>query len=146
MAGLTKIITGVNGSVTIPVAALQFATTAGDPVAVDIRVIRWRMVTVRETHRTTTFAVTDNFHTKAGGMVDYNGGCEGFLDSSHFLDVGQLETEDQVPASFVLTSISGNTYTFDALMSNVAWAIDKVAHSSMSFDFEGSGPIVGAAA
>lgn len=132
---LGKIISGVKGSVTIPVAALQF----GASDAVDTRVIRWSMSIVREEHDTTTFEVTDNFRTFRGGMASFTGRCEGYLDSDVGLDVTQLETEDQAPAQFLLTAFTGRIYTFNAFITGVDLGVDKGAHSAMSFTFRGSG-------
>lgn len=142
---LGTIISGATGGVTIPVAALQFDTGA-DPVAVDARVTRWSMSIAREEHQTTTFAVTNNFHTFVGGMANFTGRCEGYLDSLSYLDVTQLETEDMaVTAAFYLkASEQGTTdrnYKFSALITSVELAIDKVAHSSFIFTFRGSGVI-----
>ena len=134
---LGTIISGVKGSVTIPVAALQF----GASFAVNPRVIRWSMSIAREEHDTTTFNVSNNFRTFVGGMASFTGRCEGYLDGTEGLDVTQLETEDQAAASFVMTATTGRTYTFNALITGVDLGIDKGAHSSMSFTFRGSGPI-----
>ena len=142
---LGTIISGVTGGVSIPVASLKFDTGGGDPIAVDARVTRWTMSIARDEHDTTTFAVTNNFRTFVGGMANFTGRCEGFLDSSHFVDVTKLETEDLNPnstADFTLkASEQGTTdrnYRFRALITSIELGVDKVAHSSFVFTFRGS--------
>ena len=144
---LGTIISGVTGGVTIPTGALAFDETVPDPVAVDARVTRWSMAIAREEHQTTTFEVTDNFHTFIGGMANFTGRCEGYLDSASFLNVKLLETEDMaVTAAFFLkASEQGTTdrnYKFSALITGVDLGIDKVSHSSFIFTFRGSGVIL----
>lgn len=143
---LGHIITGATGNVSIPQTALRFKKTGGepDPQPVNARITRWSLSFTREEHDTTTFEVTNNFRTFVGGMASFTGRCEGYLDSSHFLDLPTaLETEDQeVKADFVLKASEqgtvDRTYTFSALISGIELSIDKVAHSALSFNFRGS--------
>lgn len=143
MALAGSIITGVTGNVTIPEAALRFQTGGGDPQPVNARITRWSMAVSREEHDTTTFEVTDNYRTFVGGMVSFTGRCEGYLDSTHFVDLDLLKTEDMAATSdFVLkVSEQGTTdrdYTFSALISGVELGVDKGGHTALAFNFRGS--------
>lgn len=139
---LGTVISGASGNVAIPLTALQFETGA-DPQAVDARIVRWSMSIARDEHDTTTFAISNNFRTFVGGMVNFTGRCEGYLDSSHYLDVSQLETEDMAATGdFVLKAseqgTTDRTYTFSALISGIDIGIDKGGHSSLAFTFRGT--------
>jgi len=140
---LGTIISGATGDVTIPEAALRFHDGGADPQPVNARITRWSLSITREEHDTTTFAVSDNFRTFVGGVVSFTGRCEGYLDSSHHLDVTLLETEDQAAtANFILKASEqgtvDRTYTFSALITGIELGIDKGGHSSMSMTFQGS--------
>ncbi|KKM72868.1 hypothetical protein LCGC14_1416170 [marine sediment metagenome] len=140
---LGAIITGATGNVSIPLAALQFETAPTDVQAVNVRIVRWTMSIARAEHDTTTFGLSTNFRSFVGGVANFIGRCEGYLDSTHFIDMSKLETEDvSATAGFVLkASEQGTTdrsYTFSALISGLDLGIDKGGHSSLSFNFRGS--------
>jgi len=139
---LGTIISGVLGSVTIPKGAAP-ATGLGFTTAVlNSRIIRWSLSITRETHQTSTFALSDNFHTFVGGMASFTGRAEGYQDSGEAIDTADLEVEDMPAAEFVLFSTASRQYTFNAIITGLEMGVDKVATAPFSITFRGSGPIV----
>lgn len=124
------ITTGSAGTVTIPSMT-------------ELHVTKWSANITREVFDTSTFAGADNAKTKTGGLATLTGSIEGFMDSASAVDFSDLTTQNQAPtAAFILATKTGNTYTFDGLLQNIAIDSPKSGMATYTANFTGSSEIV----
>lgn len=133
-------VTGVNGSVTIPVAA-------GGQTGL---IYRWNARIEREVFDVTTFDHTGSSRVKAGGMMKLTGSCDAYFnDATPVLSGGSAtsgvaDVDQPVVAGFVLQGAAGNTYTFNAAMNSIRIVAEKVGQIIVTMSFQ-SGWLTGTA-
>lgn len=128
------LITGLTGDATIP------SGEAGTEVAL----FRWSADVAQEIFDGTTFDDTGGSRRKIGGAHDLKGTAEGYCGDTTIPTLGKLITSGTTgTADFVLTSSTGDTYTFTGIVSNVNTVVEKVGGPVLvTMTFESSGPIV----
>ena len=127
-------LSGATGNITMPAGDLAVANVA--------LITRWTASVDRDVHDISNFGTQTNERTKLGGMMDIKGTCEGTVDGAAMPLLTNMQTEDCVPgAGVVLTSTSGNAWTFDAILSNLSLDVPKGGVQTFSCAFESSGAI-----
>lgn len=136
------IISGANGSVTIP-------TAAGGQT---IQITEWTATVEREIFETSNFDADTNWHTAQGGMAHLTGSATGYFDAdtsgTESDKITAFGTEDDAPtAGFKLVAyeVSGTEqkwFEFAGILSNVTFNIAKTGGPvTISFNFESSGEV-----
>lgn len=127
-----SMITGVDGSATIPAGA--GGTT--------ITIFRWNADIQREVFDATGFGADSNRRVKIGGMYHLVGTAEGWLDTDGVPVLGSLITSNAaVTAGFVLQSQSTDTYTFSGIVGNINVVVERVGQAIATISFESSGAV-----
>jgi hypothetical protein len=140
-------LTGIDGSVTIPVVA-------GGQTGL---IYRWSADVDREIIDITSFDDSGSARVKRGGMYQLTGSCEAWFDSAQLPELGTtpggpagategLNVADITPTgSFVLATKTGDTYTFVGLMTSIRVALEKVGQCVVTMNFKSDGDVTVAA-
>lgn len=119
--------TGTKGKVTIPTAALAFASgTAAAQTAIG-QCTRWELTARRDIHPDDNFDTTTGGKTKLGGMYDGVFTIEGFMPASKTMSLTNFQNVDQAPTAACQLDMDqgGRGFDFKGLFSDFTVSTPK---------------------